>query len=141
MLREGAFAKPSIDLSSSSDLIDYCALRYPATGTATYQVVFFSFPFEAIPQGGADPNNAKTVMERILGWFGIFKPSFLHGDANGDGVLDLGDVVYLVNYLYKDGPAPTPLEAGDANGDDEVDLGDVVYLINYLFKDGPAPPC
>ena len=141
MLREGAFAKPSIDLSSSSDLIDYCALRYPATGSATYQVVFFSFPFEAIPQGGADPNNAKTVMDKILGWFGIFKPSFLHGDANGDGVLDLGDVVYLVNYLYKDGPAPTPLDAGDANGDGEVDLGDVVYLINYLFKDGPAPPC
>jgi hypothetical protein len=51
----------------------------------------------------------------------------------------VGDVVYLVNYLYKDGSAPDPVEAGDANGDEIVDVGDVVYLINYLYKSGPAP--
>lgn len=141
MLREGGFAKSGGDFSSSSDLVDYCAIRYPATGSATYQVVFFSFPFEAIPQGGADPNNAKTVMEMILNWFGLFKPSFQHGDANGDGVLDLGDVVYLINYVYKDGDPPAPLEAGDANCDGVVELADIIYLINYLYKDGPPPPC
>ena len=67
--------------------------------------------------------------------------SYMHGDANGDQIIDLGDVVYLVNYLYKGGPEPIPLEAGDANCDGEVDLEDIVYLINYLYKDGPAPPC
>jgi len=65
----------------------------------------------------------------------------LVGDANGDGVIDLGDVIYLINYLYKDGPAPDPLEAGDCNCDGVVNLGDVVYLINYLFKGGPPPGC
>jgi uncharacterized delta-60 repeat protein len=63
------------------------------------------------------------------------------GDANGDGVVDVGDVVWLINYLYKNGPPPVPLEAGDANGDDSVDVGDVIYLINYLFKGGPPPSC
>ncbi|MGB7060972.1 MAG: hypothetical protein WBF13_01295 [Candidatus Zixiibacteriota bacterium] len=28
------------------------------------------------------------------------------GDPNCDGVINLGDVVSLVNYLYKGGPAP-----------------------------------
>jgi len=63
------------------------------------------------------------------------------GDANGDGILDVGDVVYLINYLFKSGPAPIPLDAGDANCDGIVDIGDVVYLINYLFKGGPPPGC
>jgi hypothetical protein len=63
------------------------------------------------------------------------------GDANGDGTLDIGDAIYMINYLYKSGPVPDPPESGDANCDTTLDLGDVVYLINYLFKGGPAPGC
>jgi hypothetical protein len=65
----------------------------------------------------------------------------LHGDATGDGVINLGDVVYLISYLYKSGPAPVPLPAGDVNCDGGVALGDVVYLISHLYKNGPPPPC
>jgi hypothetical protein len=61
------------------------------------------------------------------------------GDCNNDGTIDIGDVVYLVNYLYKNGSAPDPPLAGDCNCDATVDLGDVVYLINYLFKQGSSP--
>jgi hypothetical protein len=66
---------------------------------------------------------------------------FIQGDVNGDGVVDLGDVVYLITYLYKSGPAPDPLEAGDANCSGLVELGDIVYLISYLYKSGPPPCC
>jgi thermitase len=62
-----------------------------------------------------------------------------HGDTNGDGVINSADVVYLINYLFKGGPAPDPLCAGDVNCDDVINSADVVYLINYLFKGGPAP--
>ncbi len=61
------------------------------------------------------------------------------GDFNSDGSVDLGDVIFALNYLFKSGPAPYPLELGDVNCDGLVDLGDVVYLISYLFKGGPAP--
>ena len=66
---------------------------------------------------------------------------FATGDCNEDSLRDIGDVVHLINYLYKDGPAPVPIEAGDVNCDGVVDVGDVVYLINYLFKGGPTPCC
>jgi hypothetical protein len=66
---------------------------------------------------------------------------FIRGDANGDGVIDISDVVYLINYLFIHGPAPVPLAAGDATCDGVVDVSDVVYLINYLFVSGPAPGC
>ena len=75
------------------------------------------------------------------GWDMVKVELFLRGDANGDGVWDLGDVVFLINYLYKGDPPPFPLDAGDANCDGVVDLGDVVYLINYLFRGGDPPGC
>ncbi len=146
-LKEGRRALPNSQLDNSGETdtmdpkSDYCALRYPATGTADYQVVFFAFPFEAIPQGGDDPNNAKTVMEKIMNWFGTSKPAFTRGDVNGDGDIDVGDVIFLMNYLFLAGSPPYPLEAGDADCNGEVDVGDVIYLINYLFIDGPPPSC
>jgi hypothetical protein len=64
---------------------------------------------------------------------------FLRGDANKDDKVSLSDIVYLINYLFKFGPAPEPIQAGDVNCDGKVSLGDIVYLVNYLFKFGPAP--
>jgi hypothetical protein len=69
--------------------------------------------------------------------FGVL--TVLKGDTNGDEVVGPGDVVYLLNYLYKNGPAPDPFFSGDANSDGQVGPGDVVYLINYLFREGPPP--
>jgi len=72
----------------------------------------------------------------------IFGDSVIHhGNPNYDKVTDIGDVVYLLNYLFKAGPVPYPRLAGDATCDGIVDVGDVVLLINYLFKSGPAPSC
>jgi hypothetical protein len=64
------------------------------------------------------------------------------GDVNSDEIVDLGDVVHILNYLYKGGAAPEcdPITAcGDVNLDGMVDLGDGIYLLNYLYKDGPSP--
>ncbi len=61
------------------------------------------------------------------------------GDASGDSLVDLGDVLYLVSYLYKGGLPPCVPETGDPNGDCFIDLGDVLYLLSYLYKGGVAP--
>ena len=63
----------------------------------------------------------------------------LSGDANKDGSVNIGDAVYIVNYVFKGGPMPVIPEWGDANADCAVNVGDAVYIINYLFKGGPAP--
>jgi len=63
------------------------------------------------------------------------------GDATGDGLIDLGDLLHLVSYLYKGGPDPCPMEAGDLNCDGVIDLGDILYIVSYLYKGGPPPAC
>jgi uncharacterized delta-60 repeat protein len=65
----------------------------------------------------------------------------LRGDATRDGIINGADVVYMINYLFRNGDPPNPMQAGDCNCDGSVGGGDVVYLINYLFRDGPPPGC
>jgi agmatine deiminase len=79
-----------------------------------------------------DPFNADTQS--------VILCTYLCGDANRDEIVNVGDVVYLVSYLYKGGAEPLPSESGDCNRDQNVDVGDVVYLVNYLYKNG-SPPC
>ncbi len=64
------------------------------------------------------------------------------GEANGDAAYNIGDAVYLINYIFKGGPPPIPylICSGDANCDCADNIGDAVHLINYIFKGGP-PPC
>ena len=64
---------------------------------------------------------------------------FIRGDADGDCLVGIYDVVHLMGYLF--GSLELPCEdAGDLNDDGNVDPADIVYLLNYLFHEGPAPP-
>ena len=66
--------------------------------------------------------------------------NYLPGDANGDFNVNVGDAVYLINYIFKNGtPAVFPFWRGNPNGDNSINVGDAVYLINYVFKDGTRP--
>ncbi|MBN2227465.1 MAG: hypothetical protein JW763_08875 [candidate division Zixibacteria bacterium] len=58
----------------------------------------------------------------------------LSGDANGDDKIDMVDIYYIADHLYKNGPAPIPVSAaGDFNRDSRLDLLDMLDLIYYLY--------
>ena len=59
------------------------------------------------------------------------------GDLDGNTIIVLNDIIYLVNILFHGFPLPVPAAAADVNGDCKVSLGDVVYFINYFFHSGP----
>lgn len=73
--------------------------------------------------------------------FRSFGVSYVCGNANGDGQLNIGDAVYLISYIFRGGPAPVPLGAGDGTCDGRINVGDAVYLVAYVFRGGPAPCC
>lgn len=89
---------------------------------------------------------------------------FYRGDVNASDTLelpamDISDLVYLINYKFKGGPAPLPFaDQGDVDGKgpygskdipcdkidplsprSSVDLADIIYLINYVYRGGPPP--
>lgn len=61
------------------------------------------------------------------------------GDANADLKIDVGDAVYIVNYIFRGGPPPLQPAAADANCDGRINVGDAVYIVHYVFDAGPAP--
>jgi hypothetical protein len=68
--------------------------------------------------------------------------SFVRGDPNGDGRIDLADAVWSVNELVRGGRPSLCPRAADVNGDDRYDLSDPIFLASYLFRGGrpiPAP--
>lgn len=67
--------------------------------------------------------------------------TFLCGDMTGDQVLTSSDVIFLVNYIFKGGPAPNPAIEADMNNNGVVNSSDIVFLVNHVFKAGPPPPC
>ena len=61
------------------------------------------------------------------------------GEVNGDGEIDIFDIIYIINYLYLNGPSPN-LYAADVNADGIINIFDITYLIAYLYLNGPPPP-
>jgi len=69
----------------------------------------------------------------------ITNPLPLLGDMNGDGTIQLGDIVFLINFLYRNGSRPLiGLEVADADASGRINLLDATYLTRYLYMDGPA---
>ena len=53
------------------------------------------------------------------------------GDLNGDGLVNVLDVVVLVNIVLG---GSEPIDAGDLNGDGIVNILDVVALVNIILN-------
>lgn len=81
------------------------------------------------------PNGAHDV------FLAKFSTIFICGDATHNGVVNALDVTCIINYLYKHGPEPIPLEAADVNDSGTINALDITYMINFLYKSGRPPHC
>lgn len=69
------------------------------------------------------------------------------GDVNGDGVIDVFDVIGIIGIAFSGDADPQdpecPRTRGDVNSDGVTDVFDVIYLIATAFSGGAGPidPC
>jgi len=68
------------------------------------------------------------------------------GDVNDDDAINPLDIVYMVNFVYKNQdariqPPYCPYEAGDVECGGQVNPVDVVYYVNYVYKGLTPWPC
>ena len=68
------------------------------------------------------------------------------GDASNDNIVNLSDILFLISYVYVQGPEPVNPFLADCNCDGQeginINLSDILYLISYIYIDPPGPdPC
>ncbi|AEH07209.1 ABC transporter substrate-binding protein [Methanothermococcus okinawensis] len=80
-------------------------------------------------------NTHPMIILSVLSLLICITPSFADGDynhrlgdINGDGSIDIADVVYLFKHRN------VPIEDGDLNCDNSIDIADVVYLFKNYDK-------
>jgi hypothetical protein len=65
---------------------------------------------------------------------------YVRGDCNGDRVLEIGDVLKSLFFLFVAPIAPPCLEACDSDGSGAVQIPDAIFLLTHLFLGQAAPP-
>jgi hypothetical protein len=67
----------------------------------------------------------------------------IRGNVDGDigDNTNVADLTYLVDFLFRGGPAPPCLDEADVDGGGgSPNVADLTYLVDYLFRGGPPPP-
>ena len=65
------------------------------------------------------------------------------GDVNFDLTgLNILDLTYLVDYIFRSGPLPPKIDAADVDGGGGFpNILDLTDLVDYIFRSGPKPTC
>ncbi len=113
-------------------------LGTPAVGLIPTIMVIWGESLNASSSPGIDPAReccVPSVCNKAAAISIAAFPPILGGNTNSDASLDIGDAVYLLQYLFRKGPAPGCMAAADFNADGKVDIGDPIAIVTYLFPE------
>jgi len=68
----------------------------------------------------------------------VEETTFVRGDCNADGTVDISDGLKVLFHLFGGSAAPC-LDALDADDNGAINVTDAVSLLRFLFQEGPAP--
>ncbi len=63
----------------------------------------------------------------------------VRGDANADGGVDLGDGIFILNFLFTSNQHLPCANAANTDSTNGLDMADALRIFGWLFVDGPAP--
>ena len=66
--------------------------------------------------------------------------TFVCGDVDKSGSLNMSDVVALINWIFQSNPIEVADYASDVDCSGSINMSDVVYIVNYIFGTFD-PPC
>jgi len=120
-------ASASVETFSTDDSVTLAVpWQVPAIETYIYVDISYSYPWDF---NGANDTALVSLALAIC------------GDVNADGSdPNVADLTYLVDYLFRGGPAPPVMAAADVECSGGINIADLTYLVAYLFRSGP-PPC
>lgn len=87
-----------------------------------------------------------AIFSFVCGLLAVLSTGFLalpaaaqDGDCNGDGIVNSGDIVCIIDYLFRGGIMVSPIDS-DVDGSPGVDLADVLQLTGHLFAECDIQP-
>lgn len=81
------------------------------------------------------PNDEATI-NAFRAYFMLTSPISTKGDVNGDGEIDVTDVIILVNHILDNDNEGFISENADMNGDGEINISDVTAIVNIILVNG-----
>ncbi|MGH8016390.1 MAG: S8 family peptidase, partial [Candidatus Zixiibacteriota bacterium] len=121
------------------------ALLYALDPAATWNSIKNSICSLAVNVDSINPGYAG-----LLG-FGLIDPlatvvqsgGYVCGDINNDGTpLNILDLTYIVDYIFRGGPIPANLLAANCDGIGvEPNILDLTRLVDYIYRGGQTPVC
>ena len=75
-------------------------------------------------------NGAEFVQIKVYTESIVHDPPGLYGDLNGDGIINVLDIIVLINITLG---VTSPTDEADLNGDGIINVLDIVTLINLVL--------
>ena len=139
----------TVDNGNRTILIQASGLSALAPGNGLLATLYFSLASSAtvgdtsaLDSAIVGGNSLEVVSTDAVA--GTYDPKFVNGflaveqwkrgDVNKGGALDLGDVITVVNHIFKSTPAPDPYWLGDFSANGTIELVDVLQMVNRIFK-------
>lgn len=108
------------------------ALKVPYTGEACFTNVPLSSATLYVPASSIDAYKSSSNWKS----FGTILPILLAGDANGNGVVEIGDVTSVLTLMATPEATGYDKKAADANGNGEIEIGDVTTILTIMANGG-----
>lgn len=75
-----------------------------------------------------------NVTLEVLGGIELKYVDYVLGDANGDGLLNVTDIVATVNYIMEKPSDDFNKKAADLNGDGDINVTDIVKMVSIIMS-------
>lgn len=85
------------------------------------------------PSSNANMFRVYSKGQRDIYLYKEIEETILKGDVNGDGFVNVADVVAIVNYILGTPPEIFHFDAADMDSDGVINITDAVALVNYLL--------
>lgn len=130
----GVAWKPTLFQFRSTDTVAYPIATDPITGDGvTYVGDFDDMQHAVLVTANVNMASVSTSYR--------YSVRFLtRADCDDDQDADIFDVLYLIDAIYANGPAPQPTwQVGDLNCSGGLEALDISVIVDYVLKGGPKP--
>lgn len=108
--------------------------KWDAPNSNVGQITFYASGLAANGNNSTGGDNTYATSESSVA-------PLICGDIDGNGSVDVADLTFLVDFLFRAGPPPPAMETANVDGDNGVNVADLTFLVDYLFNGGSQPIC